>query len=248
MINAVKNLFVALKDAALTVLKNSIGNLKSVGKDMIGGLIQGVKNKFEDVKRAALNVVSGAVNAVKNFLGIHSPSRKFAEIGEYSDEGLASGLMKFAGVASSAAKDVGESTLDSLKTPLSRMSDVINDNFVADPTIRPVIDLTDIQNGANSIGGLFSNPKLSLANTGINVGSINANAGNLARSMSTHQPGMNNKDVVAALDSVREDIVHLGDAMSKMKVVLDSGATVGGLESEIDKRLGIRTSYKERWL
>ena len=244
VIKAVKNLFSAIKDAAMMALKG----FKSIGKDMIQGLIQGIKDKFTDVKNAAVNVISGAVGAVKDFLGIHSPSRVFAEIGEYSDEGLANGLKKFAGVASDAAKDVGKSTVDSLKTPLSRISDVINDNFVADPTIRPVIDLTNIQNGAAAVNGLFSNPKLSLAGTGINVGSINANAGNLAHSMSAQQSHTNNRDVVAALDKVREDITNLGEAMSKMKVVMDSGATVGALESEIDKTMGARTTYKERWM
>lgn len=248
LISAIENLFTALKEAAILVLKRSVSGFKSIGKDMIQGLIQGVKDKFADVKNAAVNVISGAVSAVKNFLGIHSPSRVFAEIGEYSDEGLANGLKKFAGVASSAAKDVGKETVDSLKTPLSRISDIVNDNFVADPTIRPVIDLTDIQNGAAAVNGLFSNPKLSLAGTGINVRSINANTGNIAHSMSAQQSYTNNRDIVDALDKVREDITNLGEAMSNMKVVMDSGATVGSLETEIDKRMGTRTAYKERWI
>ena len=230
-------------------LKEKISDFKNVGKDMMNGLIEGVKSKFQEIKDAATGVISGAVSAVKNFLGIHSPSRVFAEIGEYSDEGFAEGLTKFAGVASSAAKDVGNSTVDSLKSSLSKVSDVINDNFVADPTIRPVIDLTEIQNGAAAVDGLFSNPQLSLAKTGINVSSINANTGSLAHMMSQHQFNANdNKDVIASLDAVREDIQNLGVAFAKMKIVLDSGATVGGLESELDKAMGVRTTYKGRWM
>ena len=294
VISAVNNLFNAIKDAAMMILRNSISafkdigskilnsglvqgiknkissivetvksipkkcvdaikaklsDFKSIGKDLMNGFISGVTSKFTDIKNAAVNVISGAVNSVKNFLGIHSPSRVFAEIGRYSDEGFAGGLKKFASVASHAATDVGESTVDALKNPLSRISDVINDNFVADPTIRPVIDLTDVQNGASSINGLFSNPKLSLAGTGINVSSINANANNLAQQMSNYKTDVNsNTDVVGALDKVRDDLAALGDAISKMRIVLDSGATVGALESEMDKRLGIRTTYKGRWI
>ncbi len=239
----------SIPSKCIEALKKKISSFKSIGKDMMNGLIQGVKDKFYDIKQAAINVIDNAVDAVKDFLGIHSPSRKFAEIGEYSDEGLAAGLKKFAGVASAAAKDVGKDTVESLKTPLSKISDVINDNFVADPTIRPVIDLTEIQNGAAAVNGLFSNPQLSLAKTGINVSSINSNTGNLASMMSQHQVNVNNnKDVIASLDAVREDIQNLAEAFSKMKVVLDSGATVGGLEREIDKRMGTRTTYKGRWL
>ncbi|MDX3525073.1 hypothetical protein P1P75_01035 [Streptomyces sp. ID05-39B] len=72
---------------------SSIGSaLRSAGMDLIRGFIEGIKAKASDVASAAMDVAKKAVDGVKGFLGIHSPSRVFATLGDFTMQGFLKGL------------------------------------------------------------------------------------------------------------------------------------------------------------
>ena len=58
--------------------------------------------------------------------------------------------------------------------------------------------------------------------------------------------GLNNDDVVAELESLRNDISGLQDAIKSMQVVLDSGELVGGIAEDMDTALGMRAIVNSR--
>lgn len=62
------------------------------GKDTISGYINGIHSKDEDLENEAKGPFSKFVDAVKTFLGIHSPSTVFAEIGGFTMSGFLNGL------------------------------------------------------------------------------------------------------------------------------------------------------------
>ena len=149
--NACKNLI----DAIVESVTGFAGKIKDIGKNIISGIIDGFKNMGSALVDAAKGVVGGAVDGVKNFLGIHSPSRVFAEIGRYSALGMADGLEDYAGKVSTAATDVGVGAVDSLKNAMSNISDVVNGDIDMTPTIRPVLDLSDVTAGAGTINSML---------------------------------------------------------------------------------------------
>lgn len=63
----------------------------SIGTNIIRGLINGITSMGSNLGSTLTNVVSGAVNKAKAFLGIHSPSTLFEEIGQFSVMGLEEG-------------------------------------------------------------------------------------------------------------------------------------------------------------
>lgn len=140
-----------LVDALAYAIKELSPDMGKAGGDMMRGFIQGVKDMAGDVAKSAKSVVKGAVDGVKDFLGIHSPSRVFAEIGKYSVEGFAGGLTKYSGLASEEATNLGINAVDSLKNAMAKASDTLNNNVDMNPTIRPVLDLSDIQNGGKRL-------------------------------------------------------------------------------------------------
>ena len=75
-----------------TAIKNGIGNLASVGRNFIEGLWTGIKSKFDSVINRVKEKIKNLPEAVKKVLGIHSPSRVMARIGEYTGEGFALGI------------------------------------------------------------------------------------------------------------------------------------------------------------
>lgn len=80
--------------------------LFSSGQDLINGFINGVKDKATSIAKAALKVVTDAVNGVKDFLGIASPSKLFAELGGFVGEGFIQGIDGQAAGVSSAMQSL----------------------------------------------------------------------------------------------------------------------------------------------
>lgn len=66
--------------------------LFGVGQDIINGLVQGITSMLGDVISAIGDTVNGAINWAKETLGIHSPSKVFADIGEDTLRGLMVGI------------------------------------------------------------------------------------------------------------------------------------------------------------
>lgn len=75
-----------------SAIKSGAGSLASIGGQMISGLWNGISAKFNSVISRVKGMAARLPKAVKAVLGIHSPSRVFRSIGEYTGEGLAIGI------------------------------------------------------------------------------------------------------------------------------------------------------------
>lgn len=68
------------------------GSVVSIGSQIVHGIANGISSAAGVVVDKIAGVVGGAINAAKNLLGIHSPSRVFREIGRYTMQGAALGV------------------------------------------------------------------------------------------------------------------------------------------------------------
>ena len=137
----------AFADIPLTELKNKNfeSESKKYGKYIPSGLASGINSNSSTAISAASGVASRALAAAKSALGIASPSKEFAKIGQYSDEGLAQGFWKYSGLVQDASEAIAKSTLQAFTDPLSNIADIVSGEIDLDPTIRPVLDLTDVE-------------------------------------------------------------------------------------------------------
>lgn len=81
-----------LPGAVLGALGNIGGLLVSAGRDLINGLISGVKQVAGNIAESVLAPIRNSVDAVKNFLGISSPSKLFRQFGTWTGEGYVDGM------------------------------------------------------------------------------------------------------------------------------------------------------------
>lgn len=68
------------------------GKVTSIGSDIIQGMVNGVTSAAGHLIESVKGAVDDAINGAKNLLGIHSPSRVFRKIGQYTMQGAALGV------------------------------------------------------------------------------------------------------------------------------------------------------------
>lgn len=83
-------------------------DLLQIGKDIIDGLVKGIKGKIEDVKNAVKDIAGSITGKIKDILNIHSPSRVMAELGMFTSQGLADGMLNGARYVDRASSQIAD--------------------------------------------------------------------------------------------------------------------------------------------
>lgn len=78
--------------AMIDALKEGYKQFQNIGIYLLEGLWEGISSKISWLADKARNVVSTVVDAAKDFLGINSPSKVFADMGENMALGLGEGF------------------------------------------------------------------------------------------------------------------------------------------------------------
>ena len=163
-----ENQFVIMTQDVVNILGAS-NNWSETGANMINGVLMGVINNTPKLVDGVEDAMRQALRAAERTLGINSPSKEFAKIGRYSDEGFAVGLKEYSNVVSETAGNVGNDAIDSLRDSIARISDAINGKIDMQPTIRPVLDLSDIDAGASRLNALLNRNQALSINNGMKI-------------------------------------------------------------------------------
>src|SRR5690606_33112396 len=94
--NILKTAFGGLWDSIAGWFSRLWESFRSWGSDLISGLWQGIQEAWERLKARVTGLFSGIGDTVKRALGISSPSRVFAEIGQDIMRGLQVGMQETA--------------------------------------------------------------------------------------------------------------------------------------------------------
>lgn len=127
-----------------------------LAKAIIKGLADGLSNGVGEVMKAIGKLAGAAIDALKTLLGIFSPSTVTTEMGEFLGMGLVKGLIKIADKVYKAAVSMGKEAVSGIDSATKLIGDTFNNNLDLNPTIRPVVDLSDVISGREAINGLFT--------------------------------------------------------------------------------------------
>ena len=205
LMNSVLNLITTIIDSVVEFLTGgAVTDFCASGKAVIDGFIQGMGDMIDSVVQKAKDIAKAAVRTVKGWLGIESPSKVFRKIGVYTGEGLALGLEDSENSIANSAIGVGKTAKTAMEKAINGMSDVVN-GIDTQPTIRPILDLSDIESGATRID------KLSNSWNGYSIdGTVN-----LAKTTMGSLPLQPNSTSLTA--SMLEQLKKLGNTMSGEK-------------------------------
>ena len=177
-------------------------NMKSAGKDLGSGLVQGIKSKWDAAYSAGYTLGQKAVQGEKDGQASNSPSKLTMLAGEWLGEGLVIGIGEMAGKVYNAGSKLGQTATGTISSAVSKIADLVNTDIDSQPTIRPVLDLSDVRSGISAIGGML--------NTTSTVG-VRANVGAISSMMDQRNQNGVNTDVVSAIKELRKDLANVGN-------------------------------------
>ena len=197
------------------------------------GLVLGINAMQQSAYNSGYALGQAAVKGEKDGQKSHSPSKLTIQAGKWLGEGLIIGMSSMESKTYNAGKSMGETAFDSIRSALSGMNDIIDSDMDTTPTIRPVLDLTNVKATAGKLNGLFTDPAFTpLANLRA-IGNISAR---------NNQNG-NSNEVVSAINKLRKDLGNIGGNTynSIGNVTYDNG-------SEISEAIGtlVRAARIER--
>jgi phage-related protein len=226
-------------------ISNGFKGLVDVGGNLISGLWQGITGAAGTVWNGICDFGSSIVNGFCDFFGIHSPSRVMAGIGEYLSLGLAQGITDETGSVVQGVQDVSDTALSTMMDLAQRVGDIASDDFEYEPSIQPVVDMSDVQNGVDWLNDtLFQNGTVAL-----NAERTAGLAANVVRraevtkaqqeeANKTDQKANPNTDIVSSVEALGEHIDSIARAVANMKVQMNGRKLVGEIINDVDEGLG----------
>ena len=172
-----------------TSAKNALSNLKPqfkvAGQNAGAGFVEGILEYVEKAAAAAAQVAQAAIDSMNRTLDSHSPSRVMTQSGEWGGEGFVIGLLNFVSSAKNAGTQLADGAIDSITEAIGKARDVLENTEATQPTIRPVVDLSDVFNKARAINQTFS------ANRRFSVGVTASKVASASAGFSSSQNGVN---------------------------------------------------------
>ena len=191
---------------------------KTSGSNIVDGVIESINNGKDKVSSATESLGKTSVSGMNKGTDSHSPSREFMKAASYCVQGFVNGIKDGMGRVSDISDNLGSSAVKSFTDTISKISDVINGDMDTTPTIRPVLDLSNIESGSRLINSMFSGSKqMQLLS---NVGAIDS-------SMNRNRQNGTTDDVISAINKLRKDLGNVGNTNYTINgITYDDGSNI----------------------
>ena len=242
--------FEEMANSVVGDVSSSFAQLEGIGSKAGEMLDRGLANGI-----ATGRAIAAAQQLAKDISGsftvswqIQSPSKVFRQFGEYLDAGLTQGIESSSDKPVNAAEEMADESVANIKSILEGIRDLAIEDMDITPTITPVVDMTNVNAAAAQIRmlGFNTGVPFTFDTTGLNYGAQSAN------------PDQNRIQIEpinysSEINSIRQDLMAMTAQMSRIptildgkRIVLDSGAIVGGIIDQVDSDLGRRGFYATR--
>ena len=203
---------------AANTLKSYYNSFFSAGKYLAQGFANGIASGSLAAAVKARAMANAAKEAAKRALNEHSPSKVFYQIGAYAGQGFINAFGDYTSKAFNASYEMAEKAKSGLSRAISRVTDVLNSDLDAQPTIRPVIDLTNVKSGAAAINGMF--------NRGVTIGA-NDNLRAVSYAMANRNQNGVNDDVIYAINKLGKQLGKLNNTTYNVNgITYDDGSNI----------------------
>ena len=165
----VKTAFTGNLNASVTAIRDYHDQFKQAGAYLVEGFADGIsENTYRaEAKARARAMARAAAEAAEDELDEHSPSRVGYHIGDFFGLGFVNAIGTYAVKAYNASADMAKSAKTGLGNAIAKVKDMIDNGVDTQPMIRPILDLSDVEEKSHRLNTLFSRSQALTVSTGI---------------------------------------------------------------------------------
>ena len=189
-----KDAFVQIINSCLTAIRNKYTDFYNAGKYLVEGFAAGITANTYMAEARARAMARAAAAAAEAELDINSPSKVGYRIGGFFGMGFVNSLIDYADKSYDAGASVAKSAKEGLRNAVSKIGDFIENGIDSQPTIRPLLDLSDVTEGAGRLSALLSRNQAMKISAGMERegGSVVQNSGTTPTSGNNYNFTQNN--------------------------------------------------------
>ena len=155
----------ALSDGASAEVEKAVSRFEEAGKNAGKGFANAIRSYASEAISAAREMAQSAADAINSTLDINSPSKVTGLSGKFFVLGFANAVRNLSYLASDSASDMGKRSVSAFQKSVEDAGEAARSIVDLYPTITPVLDLSQIQNGSRNLGSIFANHSIALAET-----------------------------------------------------------------------------------
>lgn len=163
----VKTAFTGNLNASVTAIWDYHDQFKQAGAYLVEGFADGISENTYRAEAKARAMARAAAEAAEDELDEHSPSRVGYHIGDFFGLGFVNAIGTYAVKAYNASADMAKSAKTGLGNAIAKVKDMIDNGVDTQPTIRPILDLSDVEEKSHRLNTLFSRSQALTVSTGI---------------------------------------------------------------------------------
>ena len=163
----VKTAFTGNLNASVTAIRDYHDQFKQAGAYLVEGFADGISENTYRAEAKARAMARAAAEAAEDELDEHSPSRVGYHIGDFFGLGFVNAIGTYAVKAYNASADMADSAKTGLGNAIAKVKDMIDNGVDGQPTIRPILDLSDVEEKSHRLNTLFSRSQALTVSTGI---------------------------------------------------------------------------------
>jgi tape measure domain-containing protein len=163
----VKTAFTGNLNASVTAIRDYHDQFKQAGTYLVEGFADGISENTYRAEAKARAMARAAAEAAEDELDEHSPSRVGYHIGDFFGLGFVNAIGTYAVKAYNASAEMADSAKTGLGNAIAKVKDMIDNGVDGQPTIRPILDLSDVEEKSHRLNTMFSRSQALTVSTGI---------------------------------------------------------------------------------
>lgn len=151
-----RDTFVQIVSGCLTAIRNKYTDFYNAGKYLVEGFADGITANTYLAEARARAMAAAAARAAKRELDEHSPSKVGYRIGDFFGLAFVNAISDYADKSYKAGTNMAAAAKNGLSNAISKIREFVDGEMEVQPTIRPVLDLSEVRSGAGRLTAILS--------------------------------------------------------------------------------------------
>ena len=151
-----RDTFVQIVSGCLTAIRNKYTDFYNAGKYLVEGFADGITANTYLAEARARAMAAAAARAAERELDEDSPSKVGYRIGDFFGLAFVNAISDYADKSYKAGTNMAAAAKNGLSNAISKIREFVDGEMEVQPTIRPVLDLSEVRSGAGRLTAILS--------------------------------------------------------------------------------------------